>query len=120
MELRLLLKSFSVLQHLFEVGTQVWKEKEASMATLANPARITPEQEQHVVWLDTRYRPITEGGRPSGVIIVTDTRPEEAEELVKQVAPSMASSAGVDDDEPDMPVAFLFDPSLEESADKTA
>ena len=77
-------------------------------------------------------------GRPSGVLIVTDTTPEEPVELAKVKAPSMNSSAGdtptptvrpaslapadsdvlhaagIDDDEPEPFEAFLFDPAMEE------
>ena len=68
-----------------------------------------------MLWEDARYRPITPvrgpplpcvlkkphgvhvagavQGRPSGVLIVTDTTPEEPVELAKVKAPSMNSSA---------------------------
>jgi 26S proteasome regulatory subunit N2 len=35
------------------------KEEEKAFEMLTNPARVTADQEKHVVWEDERYRPIT-------------------------------------------------------------
>ena len=35
------------------------KEEEKKFVMLPNPARVTPDQEKHVLWEDARYRPIT-------------------------------------------------------------
>ena len=101
-----------------EAEAEEAKEDEPLFEMLPNPARVTLDQEAYIVWEDGRYRPITPvrspsgslarvrrangpkpffllpQGRPSGVLIVTDTTPSEAEEFVKTVAPSMNSSMG--------------------------
>jgi 26S proteasome regulatory subunit N2 len=85
-------------------NTQV---KEPLSFTLSNPSRVTLTQEQFVVYdLTQRYVPIVPTRRPAGVIILKDTKPEEAEEVEDIKTPAVAGT----ENEAEPPEPFEWSP----------
>jgi len=83
------------------------KKPELPFQILSNPARVTRSQFSHLDWpRSQRYRPVKE--KLSGVVILSDSKPEEKEEIVKSKAPKIGV-AGVSDDEPEPPAPFTYE-----------
>lgn len=96
------------------------KEKEPASLTLHNPARVLPQQEALLTLLpNSRYvpiikpRPAPASGqsaklqRLSGFVMVQDTKPSEAEELLEP-AQMGGSNVPADMEEPAPPAPFDF------------
>jgi len=83
------------------------KEPEAAFEVLANPARVTWKQ-QTVMSYDKqqRYQPAKKVLCP-GVVMLRDSSPDEAEDIVVQ-APPKIGVPGISDDEPEPPKPFEF------------
>ncbi|KQJ84467.1 26S proteasome non-ATPase regulatory subunit 1 homolog A [Brachypodium distachyon] len=99
-------------------------EPEPTFQILANPARVVPAQEKFIKFIEgSRYVPVKPA--PSGFILLRDTQPTEAEELVLTDAPATVaastgntaaatgqqgsgSSAMAVDDEPQPPQPFEY------------
>jgi 26S proteasome regulatory subunit N2 len=99
-------------------------EPEPIFQILANPARVVPAQEKFIKFIEgSRYVPVKPA--PSGFILLQDTQPTEAEELVLTDAPATVaastgntavaagqqgsgSSAMAVDDEPQPPQPFEY------------
>jgi 26S proteasome regulatory subunit N2 len=80
------------------------KADEPSVEELSNPARVTWDQQRVLTASKTqRYQPIKES--LGGFVMLRDTKPDEAVELVKGPAPRVAIP-GISDDEPDPPAPF--------------
>ncbi|XP_037479097.1 26S proteasome non-ATPase regulatory subunit 1 homolog A-like isoform X2 [Triticum urartu] len=69
-------------------------EPEPAFQILANPARVVPAQEKFIKFIEgSRYVPVRPA--PCGFILLRDTQPSEAEELVLTDAPAtVATGAG--------------------------
>jgi len=66
------------------------REPEPTLFRVGNPARITTAQSAVCEFdLSQRYRPIRPDEKPFGVIILTDSTPDEAEDLGAVKAPSL-------------------------------
>lgn len=66
------------------------REPEPNDFTIQNPARVTKEQSQYCEFdLNQRYRPIRRGEKPYGVVMLTDSTPEEEEYIGAVVSPSL-------------------------------
>jgi len=88
------------------------REPEPLFHSLSNPCRITKAQAEFCEFvLEQRYRPIRVEEKPCGVILLTDSTPEEEEELGTVKPPSIES-----DDEADPPAAFEWAPPEEVSS----
>ena len=60
------------------------KAPEPTSFALANPSRVTPEQEQHVSFnLEQRYVPVNPRSKPAGIVVLIDRTPDEPEEVVQ-------------------------------------
>jgi hypothetical protein len=59
-------------------------EPEPDFSMLDNPARVTVQQRRHIAMPDARWAPMRE---LAGIVIVKDTTPDEAFELVELTAP---------------------------------
>jgi len=80
-------------------------EPEASFCMLANPARVVTAQIANVTFeVDGRYNPVIAGPLRSGIIVVTNERPDEPEDVIKIEAPVEEAPA----EEADMPAPFEF------------
>jgi len=91
-----------------EKKTKKRREPEPTSFRVPNPARITKAQAEVCSFdPDQRYRPVLPEERPCGVIIVTDSKPEEGEDedlgVVKE--PSLQA-----EDEADPPEPFEWAP----------
>jgi len=74
---------------------------------LENPARVLRMQERVIASLpDSRYIPISTGRR-AGIIVLKDTTPDQAEDLLLSNIP-MPGGANPDEEEPDPPAPFEF------------
>jgi len=83
------------------------EEAEAAFEILENPSRVLRLQERHVTLLpSSRYTPIAKG-RASGIIMLSDTQPDETEELLP--ASVLLTPAAADEVEPDPPAPFEFE-----------
>jgi 26S proteasome regulatory subunit N2 len=66
------------------------REPEPTSFRLGNPARITMTQSKVCEFdLNQRYRPIRSEEKPFGVIVLTDSTPDEEEDLGAVMAPSL-------------------------------
>ena len=66
------------------------REPEPNEFTIQNPARVTKEQSQYCEFdLNQRYRPIRRGEKPYGVVMLTDSTPEEEEYIGAVISPSL-------------------------------
>ncbi|KAL7580828.1 hypothetical protein ACA910_001104 [Epithemia clementina (nom. ined.)] len=66
------------------------REPEPLSFRIGNPARITKAQSEYCEFdLSQRYRPIRPNERPFGVIVLTDSTPNEEEDVGAVVAPSL-------------------------------
>jgi len=82
------------------------KEPEPDTFRVSNPARVTKLQTEFCVFdLDQRYRPVRPDGKPSGVIILTDSTPDEEEEVSAVKTPSLDA-----EDEAETPEPFEWAP----------
>lgn len=82
------------------------KEPETETFTISNPSRITKYQIQFCAFeLSQRYRPVRPEGKISGVIILTDTTPDEEEEVNAVKTPSLDA-----EDEAETPEPFEWAP----------
>jgi 26S proteasome regulatory subunit N2 len=80
-------------------------EPEANFCMLANPARVVAAQIAGVTFEeDGRYHPVISGPIQSGIIVVTNERPDEPEDVIKIEAPTEDAPA----EEADMPAPFEF------------
>ena len=89
-------------------------EPEPDFEILENPARVLPTQERAISLLpDARYVPVTPG-RVSGIIVLRDQRPDDAEELLIATASAGPAGANDDEEEPGPPAPFEFVEEAEE------
>jgi len=83
------------------------REPEPLSFRLSNPCRITNAQAEFCEFdLDQRYRPIRMEEKPCGVILLTDSTPDEEEDLGTVKAPSIET-----EDEADPPQPFEWTPA---------
>lgn len=62
------------------------KVAEPNQFLLANPSRVTPEQEQFVSFdMQQRYVPINPRSKPAGIVILMDRTPDEPEEVLQVI-----------------------------------
>eukprot|EP00466_Bigelowiella_natans_P005314 jgi/Bigna1/92583/estExt_fgenesh1_pm.C_360002 len=81
-------------------------EPEPEFEILSNPSRVTWAQQQYIeVVAEQRYKPAKE--MPAGIVMLIDSKPQEAEDFVVAKAPKIGVP-GVSDDEPDPPEPFQF------------
>jgi 26S proteasome regulatory subunit N2 len=60
------------------------KGPEPTSFRLANPSRVTPEQEKFVSFdLHQRYVPVNPDAKPAGIVMLVDRTPDEPEEVVQ-------------------------------------
>jgi 26S proteasome regulatory subunit N2 len=77
------------------------REPEPTSFRLGNPTRITMAQSKVCEFdLNQRYRPIRSEERPFGVIVLTDSTPEEEEDLGAVMAPSLEPEGELPPPEP--------------------
>jgi len=82
------------------------KEKdEPNFETLKNPTRVTAAQQPLISYAKQRYLPVKK--RLWGIVVLKDTTPEFAEDLVVPVVPKIGIP-GIGDDEPEPPEPFEF------------
>jgi 26S proteasome regulatory subunit N2 len=92
------------------------REPEPLSYRLSNPCRMTKAQTDFCEFdLGQRYRPIRTEEKPSGVILLTDSSPDEEEELGTVKPPSIES-----EDEADPPEPFEWSLPEENSANDEA
>jgi 26S proteasome regulatory subunit N2 len=107
------------------------REPEPTSFRVSNPARITRTQSLVCDFdLDQRYRPILPDEKPIGVIILTDSTPDEEEELGTVKSPSLEPEGELAPPEPfewmppvpaaSPPAAAEAPPPSEASADATS
>jgi len=83
------------------------EEPQPEAEVLDNPARVLRTQEKHISLLPgSRYVPVA-AGRRAGIIVLKDTTPDEAEELL-QVTALVPGGANADEEEPSPPAPFEF------------
>ena len=83
------------------------REPETNSFLLSNPSRITKAQAAYCRFeLDQRYRPIRVAEKPCGVILLTDSTPDEEADIGTVKPPSIES-----EDEADAPEPFEWSPS---------
>lgn len=81
-------------------------KSEATFEILQNPARVTRAQFRHISYdSDDRYRPVSDAAY--GIIVLTDSKPNDAQELITDAMPS-APAAQDEEDEPAAPEPFEF------------
>jgi 26S proteasome regulatory subunit N2 len=91
------------------------KEKEADFELLKNPARVLPAQLSVVTFgEEERYSPIRSGPVHSGVVVMTDKKTGEPEELI-EITKGPEEVADVAE-EAKPPEPFTFDPELEDES----
>lgn len=89
------------------------REPEPSFYRLSNPCRITKAQADFCVYdLDQRYRPIRTAEKPQGVIILTDSSPDEEDKDLGTVKPPSIES----EDEAGPPEPFEWTPPEESNS----
>jgi len=82
------------------------REPEPLSFRLSNPCRITKSQAAFCEFdLDQRYRPVRIEEKPCGVILLTDSAPDEEEDIGTVKPPSIES-----EDEADAPEPFEWSP----------
>ena len=75
---------------------------------LENPARVVRTQERVIGSLsDSRYVPIS-AGRRAGIVVLRDTTPDEAEDLLLAAALPVPGGGDPDEEEPEPPAPFEF------------
>ena len=75
---------------------------------LENPARVLRAQERVIGLLpDSRYVPIS-AGRRAGIVLLKDTTPDEAEDLLEATALAAPAGGNADEEEPEPPAPFEF------------
>lgn len=76
---------------------------------LANPARVTIAQREHIVFdQDERYSPVRAGPiKGSGVILLTDSKPDEEQVIVETAMPGIEGDEP-EEDEPEPPAPFEY------------
>lgn len=83
------------------------EEPQPDMEVIENPARVLRAQEKHISLLpNSRYEPVAQGRR-AGIIVLKDTTPEVAEELL-QITSSVLPGGNPDEEEPSPPAPFEF------------
>jgi len=82
------------------------EKPEPEFELLSNPARVTRSQLKHITFdVDSRYIPVTESVH--GIVLLKDTKPGEAEDIIKGGVPTLGSQEE-EGDEPEPPEAFEF------------
>ena len=75
---------------------------------LENPARVLRAQERLITALPgSRYVPIS-AGRKAGIVLLKDTTPTEAEDLLTATTQQPAGGGAADEEEPEPPAPFEF------------
>ena len=75
---------------------------------LENPARVLRAQERVIGSLPgSRYVPIS-SGRKAGIVVLKDTTPDEAEDLLQAAALPVPGGGNPDEEEPEPPAPFEF------------
>jgi 26S proteasome regulatory subunit N2 len=99
-------------------GTEEKKEEkkpepEPESEVKQNPARVTLQQAKYLSFdIDERYKPIkTTPGEVFGIVMLKDLKPDAPEELVTPAA--LAGTKAEEENEPEPPEAFIFDPTKE-------
>eukprot|EP00163_Fabomonas_tropica_P002386 TRINITY_DN1180_c0_g1_i2.p1 TRINITY_DN1180_c0_g1~~TRINITY_DN1180_c0_g1_i2.p1 ORF type:complete len:1007 (-),score=358.15 TRINITY_DN1180_c0_g1_i2:243-3263(-) len=94
-------------------------KSDAKDEVLQNPARVLPQQESYIVYLDDeRYQPVVKSQR-AGFVLLIDTKPDEPEDLVEVQAPqgdgaaaggqaSGTTAGGEEETEPSPPEPFEY------------
>ncbi|KAL3926891.1 MAG: hypothetical protein SGPRY_003087 [Prymnesium sp.] len=83
------------------------EEPQPDMEILENPARVLRTQEKYISLLpNSRYVPVA-AGRRAGIIVLKDTTPDEAEDLL-QITALAPDGANADEEEPLPPAPFEF------------
>ena len=86
------------------------EEPEPDFEIKNNPARVTPTQVKFVSFPEEeRYTPIKNVGDVFGIVMLKDKTPGVEEQLVSQAA--LGSAKGDEENEPQPPEAFVFDPT---------
>lgn len=71
-------------------GKKKQREPEPTLFNVGNPARITKSQSAYCEFdLTQRYRPVRTSVKPFGVVILTDSTPDEEEDVLAVKAPSL-------------------------------
>jgi 26S proteasome regulatory subunit N2 len=85
------------------------EEKPKDHEILQNPARVTIAQREYVVFdQDERYRPVRPGRiSGSGVILLTDSKPDDEQVIVESSIPGIAGDEP-EEDEPEPPEPFEY------------
>jgi 26S proteasome regulatory subunit N2 len=101
------------------------KEPESTSFRVGNPSRITKAQAEFCAFdLNQRYRPIRVDEKPYGVIILTDSQPEEEEDVAAVTSPSLEPEGELPPPEsfvwrpPPLPVAAVSPATDEDAVDK--
>jgi len=83
-------------------------KSEAAFEIIQNPARVTRAQFRHISYdSDDRYRPVSDAAY--GIIVLTDSKPNDAQELITDAMPSAPNAQNDDEeDEPAPPEPFEF------------
>merc|ERR1711941_183796 len=82
------------------------KTPEPLSFTLANPSRVTPEQERFVSFdMQQRYVPVNPWTKPVGIVMLVDQQPDSPEEVSKVKFPTVDG-----DDEAEPPEPFEWSP----------
>jgi len=91
------------------------KEKEEpEFEILSNPARVTLRQKTFITFdVDDRYSPVKTDDL-FGIVLLKDNKPELPEEFVSPAKVPTADTIGDEDDEPEPPEPFEFDPEKED------
>ena len=83
-------------------------EPKLEAEVLENPARVLRAQEKHIAPLHgSRYVPIS-AGRRAGIVVLKDTTPDEAEDLLLAAALPVPGGGNPDEEEPEPPAPFEF------------
>lgn len=87
-------------------STKKKKEPEPDSFRVSNPSRVTKYQTNYCEFdLNQRYRPVRPDGKTSGVIILTDSTPDEEEDVSAVKTPSLDA-----EDEAELPEPFEWAP----------
>ena len=82
------------------------EKKELPFHVLSNPARVTLPQLASLTWpKQQRYQPVKQ--QLAGFVLLNNTQPDKAEQLVKGKTPKIGVP-GVSDDEPEPPAPFQY------------
>ena len=93
-----------------KVSPKKKKIVEPTSFSLANPSRVTPEQEQHVSFnLEQRYVPVNPRSKPAGIVVLVDRTPDEPQEVVQVKLPGSDSEK----DEAAPPEPFEWSPDMQ-------